>query len=267
MNNDQNSNSNSNPTISCGKRKYQQISASSASQDSMSFNANQQRQKNVEHRTSQTKSTYFSNEDNLESNPKQQSKPRKRRRVLRNFKYIDVECIEECNDNIHQQNVSLPEDDDNKDNYPSTEQSPGLSASPETPEPLAFHLLQQQHINHQQMASKGDTAITFIVFDYDDTIFPTYAIKQIFSRKKVIDNKIVYDSIQNCSQYSYQGLLARASPQEIKQLEKLSMITYQMLCYYLNQYSNKNIVIVSSACKNWMRQSLQILLDIGVYYS
>ena len=194
-----------------------------------------------------------SNEYNIEPNPKQTKSTTRKKRVFRNFQYVE-------------------EDDDKKDNYPSFNSdnflhqnvsSPELSASPGTPspEPMAFNLLQQ--IN-QQMA-KRDTAITSIVFDYDDTIFPTHALKQIFSRKKVIDNKMVYDSIQNCSQYSNQGLLARASPQELEQLQKLSMVTYKMLCFYLNQYSNKNIVIVSAACQGWMRNSLKILLNIGVY--
>ena len=187
----------------------------------------------------------ISNESNIESNPNPPSTPRKRR-VFRHFHYED-------------------QHNDNKDCYPSTESIPESSASPETPEPMAFHLLQQQQMNHQQMAPKKDTAITSIVFDYDDTIFPTHALKQIFSRKKVINNKIVHDSIKNCSQYSYQGLLARASPQELQQLERLSMVTYQMLCYYLNQYSNNNIYIVSSACKSWMEHSMGMLLDIGIY--
>ena len=204
-----------------------ELSASSATPEPMAFRLLQQQQQQINHQ-------------------QMASKPRKKR-VFRHFQYVEY-----TEEDLH---------DDNKD-----ESNPELSASPETPEPNAFHLLQQQQqMNHQQMAPKRDTAITSIVFDYDDTLFPTQALKQIFSRKKVIDNKIVHDSIQNCSQYSYQGLLARASPQELEQLEKLSMTTYQMLCFYLNQYSNNNIVIVSSACKSWMKHSLSILLNIGVY--
>ena len=263
MNNDQSSNSNSNPTSSCHKRKYEEIFAS-PQPVSVSFNANEQQQKNVESRISHKrkinkididhdcKTNSNTTKDNVASKPKEPSTSCKRRRVFGELRYMRVD------------------EDDCRCTYPSFESvdsdhqnvsSPELSASPETPEPMAPNHIQQQmninQMNHQKVAPKGDVAMTSIVIDYDDTIYPTSAILQIFFGRK--------PAMKHASTFSSIGLLSRISWRELIQLEQLSFITYQMLRWYISQYGNENIFIVSAASKEWIRHSLEILYNIGAY--
>ena len=98
---------------------------------------------------------------------------------------------------------------------------------------------------------------TIIVFDYDDTLYPTTFIKKIFKRG---DNPI-----KNPSKWNSTELSERINLTESHELTSLSFVTYNLLKKYISNYSMGNIFIVSAACHGWIKHSLSILKNIGCY--
>ena len=100
---------------------------------------------------------------------------------------------------------------------------------------------------------------TVIVFDFDDTIFPTKKFKEINSRSNTIN-------ISNSSpNYSAQSLISKMSPMELKQFIELSWVTLNLLNVYINRYSHKNICIVSASSEGWVERALKNVHDIGYF--
>ena len=97
---------------------------------------------------------------------------------------------------------------------------------------------------------------TVIVFDYDDTLFPTTFIKTIFKRNTPIKSTSRWSSIE---------LMRRINQKETDQLISLSYVTLELLKLYIQKYSMKNIFIVSASCRRWIEKSLSIVQHIGFY--
>ena len=112
-------------------------------------------------------------------------------------------------------------------------------------------------INDDTDRNKRQTEMnTVIVFDYDDTIFPSTAIKNIFKR---------YNPINDISKWNLQELLQRITISEWNDLVQLSVVTYHLLSIYTQKYSMENIFIVSAAKPKWFKHSLSIIETIGCY--
>lgn len=82
---------------------------------------------------------------------------------------------------------------------------------------------------------------TFIIFDWDDTLYPKSEICKI---------------IKNNHQ---------TSEEQILKLSILSNLIYGLLNKYIKQYSSDNIVIVTASCNNWIKYSLKYLYQIGKF--
>ena len=102
-----------------------------------------------------------------------------------------------------------------------------------------------------------------VIFDYDDTIYPTYVIKQILKRKHNI-NRLPIEAKKYYPSLSQQ-LLSKVTSKELIDLYKLSWCTYKSLQIYIKTYSQQNIFIVSLSKQGWIKQSLSIVGDIGYY--
>ena len=100
---------------------------------------------------------------------------------------------------------------------------------------------------------------TVIVFDFDDTIFPTKKYKEINSRSNAIN-------ITNTSpNYSTQSLVSTMRVKELKEFIELSWTTFNLLKAYIEKYSHKNICIVSASSEGWIENSLKSVVDIGYF--
>eukprot|EP01083_Nonionella_stella_P075008 203667_1 len=75
-----------------------------------------------------------------------------------------------------------------------------------------------------------------IVFDWDDTLFPT-------SKTKQMSNQI--------------------SDVEHTQMNELSCCIYAVLSSFIDKYGARNIRIVSASEKGWIKQSLSMVANIG----
>ena len=75
-----------------------------------------------------------------------------------------------------------------------------------------------------------------IVFDYDDTLFPTTKVKEIMSRPTMT----IYEN-------KFQEIRSKMTDEEIKDLIELSWVTFNLLKIYIEQYSMNNICIVSAS--------------------
>lgn len=95
---------------------------------------------------------------------------------------------------------------------------------------------------------------TVIVFDYDDTLFPSSKLKEIMSRP----NRGPY-------QDRHQELCSKISDQELNELAHLSWITFNLLTTYIFHYSMSNIYIVTAASSGWIQKSLLSVYKIGYY--
>ena len=84
---------------------------------------------------------------------------------------------------------------------------------------------------------------TVVVFDFDDTLFPTTKVKQIMKRSSS----------------------ANITPSEMNEFVNLSWVTYNLLKTYIAQYSKQNIFIVSASSQGWVKQALSIMYNIGYY--
>ena len=93
---------------------------------------------------------------------------------------------------------------------------------------------------------------TVIVFDFDDTLFPSKKYKEISSRSSNLTPN-----------YSTQSLMSKMSATELTEFIELSWTTLNLLKTYINRYSHKNIYIVSASSKGWIQKALKSVYDIG----
>ena len=100
---------------------------------------------------------------------------------------------------------------------------------------------------------------TVIVFDFDDTLFPTNKFKEINSRP------IARNKNNSSPRYSAQSLMSRMSSTELKQWVELSWNLFNLLKIYINTYSHENICIVSASRQGWVQQALGLVYDIGYF--
>ena len=97
------------------------------------------------------------------------------------------------------------------------------------------------HNNDEKLMSN-----TVIVFDYDDTIFPTTKLKEIAGRPG-------------------NDIFSKITESELNDLIHLSLVTLNVLSLYILHYSRKNISIVTAASNGWIQQSLGIVYKIGYF--
>jgi len=90
-----------------------------------------------------------------------------------------------------------------------------------------------------KMVSAKRIASTLIVFDWDNTLFPTTRVLELTRTRKVL------------------------SKQDVDELGSLSQWVYSVLYAYISQYSAQNIRIVTAADRGWFEKSLQCLSGIG----
>ena len=100
---------------------------------------------------------------------------------------------------------------------------------------------------------------TVIVFDFDDTLFPSQKLKEINSRSNVNNDN------NSSPNYSAQSLISRMTLIELKELVELSWNTLNLLKTYINRYSDKNICIVSASTQGWVEQALKLVYNIGYF--
>ena len=93
-----------------------------------------------------------------------------------------------------------------------------------------------------------------IVFDYDDTLFPTTKFKEIMSRPTMT----MYEN-------QFQETRSKMTDEEIKDLIELSWVTFNLLKIYIEQYSMNNICIVSASENSRIQHSLGYVYDIGYF--
>merc|ERR1740123_415729 len=74
---------------------------------------------------------------------------------------------------------------------------------------------------------------TLAIFDYDDTLFPTTALKKIMKQTSM-----------------------RLSTEQINEMCELSKLVYTVLNCYIMDF---NVVIVTASEKGWIQQSLTII--------
>eukprot|EP01083_Nonionella_stella_P316139 1144754_1 len=79
-----------------------------------------------------------------------------------------------------------------------------------------------------------------IVFDWDDTLFPTSKSKQMSAQQKV-----------------------SLSDVDHTQMNELSCCIYTVLSSFIGKYGAHNICIVSASEKGWIKQSLSMVANIG----
>ena len=100
---------------------------------------------------------------------------------------------------------------------------------------------------------------TVIVFDFDDTLFPYKKWKEINSMSNATK---INNSTPN---YSAQSFMSKMSDTELTEFIELSWATLNLLKSYINQYSHKNIYIVSASSKGWIKKALKSVYDIGAF--
>eukprot|EP01083_Nonionella_stella_P040418 109698_1 len=88
-------------------------------------------------------------------------------------------------------------------------------------------------------------ANNLIVFDWDDTLFPTKKVCQMNKLPEFDDRRIQYE----------------------QELNELSHLIYKVLSEYIHRYKAGNIRIVSSSEKGWIQKSLIMLAHIGCFES
>ena len=98
---------------------------------------------------------------------------------------------------------------------------------------------------------------TIIVFDYDDTLFPTTKYNEIMARP--LPNATTF--CQNKSQH----IMSKMTEKEMIEWIKLSQIALNLLSSYIQKYSPKNICIVSASSNNWIQKSLLDVYQIGSF--
>ena len=99
---------------------------------------------------------------------------------------------------------------------------------------------------------------TVIVFDFDDTLFPTKKFKEIKSRR---------NALNKCYSYpNYSGsLISKMNASEMTEFMELSWTALNLLTSYINRYSCKNICIVSASETGWVKRALLYVYGIGYF--
>eukprot|EP01083_Nonionella_stella_P316138 1144753_1 len=102
--------------------------------------------------------------------------------------------------------------------------------------------LQDIHVSEKPRANElsYSTINKLIVFDWDDTLFPTTKIKQMSNKQNVSFSDMDYT-----------------------QLNELSCCMYTMLSSFIATYGARNIRIISASEKGWISWSLSKLGNIG----
>eukprot|EP01083_Nonionella_stella_P163856 540651_1 len=100
-----------------------------------------------------------------------------------------------------------------------------------------------------------------IVFDWDDTLFPTTKIMQMKNQQNKL---IVFDwddtLFPTTMQMKHKVSL---SDEDYTQLNELSSDIYTVLSIFITQYEARNIRILTAFEKGWINQSLSIVRNIG----
>ena len=114
----------------------------------------------------------------------------------------------------------------------------------------------------QQMKSTNPPCLTMsntvIVFDFDDTLFPTKKFKEIKARPNALN--------KSCSHPNYSGsLISKMNASEMKAFIELSWTALNLLTLYINKYSSKNICIVSASEAGWVKRALLHVYGIGCF--
>ncbi len=112
--------------------------------------------------------------------------------------------------------------------------------------------------NDERKENDNKNENTIIVFDYDDTLFPTHKLKEILSRK---DTK---NSTTNNNNYN-DIFLSKMSEKEMDEFALLSLNTFNLLLVYISKYSMKNILIVTASKRGWIENSLKLVYKIGYF--
>jgi len=92
------------------------------------------------------------------------------------------------------------------------------------------------HIGNSRDSSDSDT---LIVFDWDNTLFPTKAMQRIYSERQSL------------------------SASDLAELKALSEVVYSVLFAYISHYSSRNVCIVTAARKGWIESCLQSMVGVG----
>jgi len=95
---------------------------------------------------------------------------------------------------------------------------------------------------------------TVIIFDFDDTLFPTSKFMEISTRP----NRM------NCGQKK-PSFRSKMTAQEMTEFIKLSWMTYNLLSSSIAKHSKQNIYIVTSSSPGWIKKALSLVQDIGYY--
>ena len=108
-----------------------------------------------------------------------------------------------------------------------------------------------------QSINKSIMTNTVIVFDFDDTLFPTKQLKEIQARTN--SHRI------NSNKFRSQSIIPKMTESEMIKFINLSYITLNLLLSYINRYSTRNICIVSASSKGWIKEALKTVYDIGYF--
>lgn len=105
---------------------------------------------------------------------------------------------------------------------------------------------------------KLGTRNTVVVFDWDDTLFPTTKLKEILNRPNT-------ENHEHQSLTEAQLLRIRMTEKEMTDFVNLSWVTYNVLTSYIDRCSKQNIFILSASQSGWIQKSLSIVYGIGYY--
>eukprot|EP01083_Nonionella_stella_P235393 827748_1 len=100
-----------------------------------------------------------------------------------------------------------------------------------------IHILEKTRARSQESYSLINK---LVVFDWDDTLFPTTKIKQMSNQQNVSFSDVEYT-----------------------QMNELSCCIYTVLSSFIGKYGARNIRIVSASEKGWIKQSLSMVANIG----
>ena len=99
---------------------------------------------------------------------------------------------------------------------------------------------------------------TVIVFDFDDTLFPTKRIRAIQSRT-------TFKNTLNYSKPNFESLVSKMTSMELSELIHLSWCLFNLLRHYIQKYSTQSICIVSASSEGWLEQAFKSVHDIGYF--
>eukprot|EP01083_Nonionella_stella_P075009 203668_1 len=106
--------------------------------------------------------------------------------------------------------------------------------------------LQDIHVSEKVSAHVSYSLVNkLIVFDWDDTLFPTTNCK-LQNQRNVVDVSLLDDDSS-----------------QVTQLNELSCYIHTVLSTFIAKYGARNIRIVTASEKGWIKQSLSIVGNIG----